>query len=309
MRMPTAPLALLALLVASSAAAAGGASTPEALARDLQKALAAGDLDAAAALADIDAAPADLRFFFYSQVLECSSEASCTTSLAPLDADFRAELQEQAKAAGAEPTDAAGVVVVTSKSHDGSSSGTMKMPYARYGKHYKLATPRLGAAEIARLRAKTGDALLQEMFADGILDRAKGERRTDWAKVATRLPADGGEPGQAFVRQTAAMAAAVDAKDPDAAMRAGGRWAAIVFADKGYDGTPVPLELRKRKLQLQSLRLLREVKVMGGYQLGDDAALVIEARNGIGWIERGAVLISRDGEAWDLAGKQTVSYP
>jgi hypothetical protein len=309
MRTPTAPLILLALLTASACSMAGAALTPEALARDLQKAMQAGDFDAATALAEIAGAPAELRFFFYSQVLDCSSEATCTTSLAPLDAEFRAELQEQAKTSGSEPLDAAGLVIVTAKSRDGSGSGTMKMPYAKVGKDYKLATPRLGEAELATRRAKTGDALLLEMFAGGIYDTAKGERRTDWASAATRLPADGGEPGQAFVRQTTAMAAAVDAKDPDAAMRSGGQWATMVFADKSYDGKPISPEQRKRKLQVQSLRMLRDVKVSGGYRLGDDAALVIEARNGIGWTERGAVLISRDGEAWDLAGKQTVSYP
>ena len=37
--------------------------------------------------------------------------------------------------------------------------------------------------------------------------------------------------------------------------------------------------------------------------------LLIEARNGIGWIERGPILLSRDGEYWSKAGDNLVSYP
>lgn len=309
MRTPIARYGLPALLLASACHAAGAASSPEALARDLQKAMQAGDLKAAAALADIERAPAEVHFFYYSQVLECSVEATCTTSLAPIDAEYRAQLQEQAKEAGADPLDAAGLVVVTTKSLDGSGSGTMKMPYAKYGNEFRLATMRFSDAEFAARRAKSNETLLQEMFALGIYDNAKGERRTDWATVATRLPADGGDAGKAFVRQTSAMASAVDAKDPDAAMRSGGLWAAMVFGDKSHDGKPIPTDQRKRKLQVQSLRMLREVKVSGGYQFGDDVALMFEARNGIGWTERGAVVLTRDGDAWDVAGKHTVSYP
>ena len=105
------------------------------------------------------------------------------------------------------------------------------------------------------------------------------------------------------------MAAAVDAKDPDAAMRSGGQMASIIFRDKDFEGKPIPLTDRQSKLYVQSLRMLRDVKVSGGYALGDNAVLIIEARDGIGWIVRGPVLLSRDGDSWDLAGKQTVSYP
>ena len=309
MPVRTAPFVLLAMLAASAAGAASAASTPDALASDLQKAMQAGDLKAAAALADIERAPAELRFYYYYQVLECASEATCTTSLAPLDDEFRAKLQREAQESGAEALDAAGLVVVTTKSLDGSGSGSMKMPYAKFGRDYKLATMRFSDAELARQRARGSDELMQEMFAKGIHDSATGERRTDWAKVATRLPADGGDAGKAFVRQTTAMAAAVDAKDPDAAMRSGGGWAKIVFADKSYDGKAIPVEQRRRKLEVQALRMLRDVKISGGYQLGDDVALMVEARNGIGWTERGAVLLSREGDEWNVAGKHTVSFP
>ena len=85
--------------------------------------------------------------------------------------------------------------------------------------------------------------------------------------------------------------------------------AAIVYRDKDDADKAIPREARQRKLHVQSLRMLRDVKVIGGYQLGDDAALVIEARDGIGWIERGAILMSREGAEWDVTGKQLIAFP
>jgi hypothetical protein len=214
---------------------------------------------------------------------------------------------DDAKKEGADPSQIEGVIVVTSKGE--GSSGTMKVPYAKFGNQYKIATLHPSAAELARRRAQTGESQLKAMFDAGIYDTASNERRTDWATAAKPLPADGGEAGAALLAQSRAMAAAVDAHDPDAAARNGSRWAKIVFADKDYAGKPIALELRKRKLYVQSLRMLRDVKVSGGYQLGDDAALIVEARNGIGWTERGAVLMTRSDGAWDLSGKQTISFP
>lgn len=309
MRIEMVPLTLVAALVACPLSPAMAASSPEALARDLQKALQSGDMKAARKLAAIERAPAELHFFYFDQVRECATEATCTTSLAPIDDDYRASLKQQAREAGAEPVEPAGLVVVSTKSRDGSGSGSMKMPYAEVGGEYRLASMGYSDAEFARRRATTSEQLMQEMLAAGVYDSAKGERRTDWVQVATRLPADGGEPGRAFVRQASAMAAAVDARDPDAAMRAGGTWARMVFADKSHDGKPIAKNLRQGKLEVQALRMLRDVKLQGGYQLGDDAVLMIEARNGIGWTERGAVLVSRDGDAWELAGRHTVAYP
>jgi hypothetical protein len=304
-------LTLILALAACSCGCSSAASNPNALASDLQKALSAGDFTAATKLADVDGAPAELHFHYLSNVLDCSTQSTCTVATAPLDAAFREEWQAGAKALGTEAPAVEGLIVVTMRSKDGSGSGTMMMPYAKIGGSYKVAALHLGAAEAAARRAKSGEELLNTLFAAGIYDNASGARRTDWATAATRLPADGGEPGKALVQATAAMAAAVDAHDPDAAMRSGSQWAKIVFADKGYDGKPIALEMRKRKLQVQALRMLRDVRVSGGYQLGNDAVLLIQARNGIGWVERGPLLISREGDTWDpsSAGAQTVSYP
>jgi len=299
--------ALASLLVVFSCA--GATSTPEALAKALQRALDSGDFKAAAALADMANAPAEVHFALLGNVYECSTEATCTVATAPIEATFRQQLAEQAKQLGAEAPAAEGLIVVTSKSKDGSGSGTLQMPYAKIDGTYKLASLHLGAAEIAKRRATSGEQLLKDMFAGGIYDNASGERRTDWATAATPLPADGGKAGAELVRQTSAMAKAVDAKDPDAAMTAGGQWATVVFADKSYDGKPIAREQRQKKLYVQSLRMLRDVKVTGGYELGDDAALIVEARDGIGWTERGAVLMTRTGDVWDVSGKQLIAYP
>jgi len=299
--------ALASLLVVFSCA--GATSTPDALAKALQRALDSGDFKAAAALADMANAPAEVHFALLGNVYECSTEATCTVATAPIEATFRQQLAEQAKQLGAEAPAAEGLIVVTSKSKDGSGSGTLQMPYAKIDGTYKLASLHLGAAEIAKRRATSGEQLLKDMFAGGIYDNASGERRTDWATAATPLPADGGKAGAELVRQTSAMAKAVDAKDPDAAMTVGGQWATVVFADKSYDGKPIAREQRQKKLYVQSLRMLRDVKVTGGYELGDDAALIVEARDGIGWTERGAVLMTRTGDVWDVSGKQLIAYP
>ena len=300
-------LSLCVLLVVSSCGAA--ATTPESLAQALQKALDAGDFEAAARLADIDGAPAEARFAYFDAVHGCASEMQCKVSVAALDDAFRQGLVEDAKAIDATPIAADGVIVIAEKSRDGSGSGELRMPYVKSGRDYRIAVLRPGLATIAKSRAESNDDLARKMFAGGIYDTASGTRRTDWATAAKPLPADGGDAGRAFVAQTTAMAAAVDTKDPDAAMRAGGRWAAVVFADKGYDGKAIAKTERQKKLWVQSQRMLRDVRVSGGYELGDDAVLLVDARNGSGWVERGAVLVSREGGMWEVAAKETVAYP
>lgn len=300
---------VLPLFALISISACGASSNPGALAKQLQKALDTGDFEAARALADIDGAPAEARFAYFDVVYECAADMQCKVSVAPLDDEFKKGLAEDAKAIDATPIAAEGLIVVTETSRDGSGSGELKMPYAKSAGGYRIAVMRPGAAALAKARARSNDDILKELFASGIYDPATGARRTDWAAAAKPLPSDGGEPGHAFVASTHAMAVAVDAKDPDAAMRAGGRWSQMVFSDKSFDGKPIAKEQRQKKLVAQSQRMLRDVKVSGGYQLGDDAALVFEARNGSGWIERGAVLLTKSDDAWDVSGKQTVAYP
>lgn len=300
-------LPLAALLAVSTAAPAASSST--ALAAAFQKALDAGDFAAAIALSDIDGAPAEARFAFFDEVYGCGTEMTCKVAIAPLDAEFKKGLVDDAKAYGAAPIPAEGILVVTEKSKDGSGSGDLKMPYVKAGADYRIAFIKPGADSIAKMKARTNDEITKSFLGKGIYDPKTNARRTDWATAAKPLPKDGGEAGKAFVAQTSAMSKAVDAKDPDAAMHAGGRMAEIVFRDKDFEGKPIPKAERQKKLVAQSQRMLRDVKVEGGYALGDDAVVVFTAKNGSGWIERGAVLLTKEGSAWDLSGKETVSYP
>ena len=297
---------LLATL--SMTACSHATSTPAALAEAFQSALDKGDFDAARVFADIDDTPAELHFYYFDVVRECSGESTCSVSASPATAEDRAQLEATARQLNAQAPPVDGMITVTSKAKDGSSSGNMTMPYAKVGDRYKIVTIRYSQNELAALRAKSDQALVDELFAGGIRD-SSGESRTDWATAATALPTDGGAPGKAFVAQTRAMSAAVDARDPDAAMRSGGQMATIVFRDKDFEGKLIALADRQSKLHVQSLRMLRDVKVKGGYLLGDVAVLLIEARNGIGWIERGPILLSREGDSWDKAGDNLVSYP
>jgi hypothetical protein len=296
-------LALLLPLAAACPASVQAASTPAALAKAFQTALDKGDFDAARKLADIDGAPAELHFFFFNMVRECSADATCSVSAVAVDDEMREQFAEHAEAPKLE-----GMLAVESKSKTGYGSGTMEMPYAKVGSDYKLVSIHFTPAEFAALKAKSNEYLLAEFFAKGIIPSGKTKSRADWATAANPLPADGGEPGKAFVAQTRAMAAAVDAKDPEAAMKSGGQLAEIMFSDKDFEGKPIPLADRKSKLYVQSLRMLRDVKVNGGYQLDNDAVLIIEARNGIGWVVRGPIMLVKESGSWDFAGGNTVSY-
>ena len=271
--------------------------------KQLQKALDAGDMDAALKLAAIDQSPVDVRFFFLDMVRECAGEMTCTVALAPLSAKAPRETD------GAElPVPQTGWVVVTQKTKDGTGSGKMEMPYGTVGGKPMVLGARLTAARIASLRASSNESLMDEALAQGIYDSELGERRMDWKKVATKLGAGGGEFGAFLVQRAAALQKAAAANDPDPAAAAGGRWAAMVFGAEGYDG-PVPLAARKAKLRTQSQRFLRDIKVLGGYQLGDDAMLTVEAKDAAGWTVRGPMLVSRNEEGFDVAGDLTIAYP
>jgi hypothetical protein len=296
-------LAFTAIAALSLLLAARGLQA-QTLDKQLQTALERGDMDAALKLAAIDQSPADVRFFFLDMVRECAVDMTCTVALAPLSAKAPPDLE------GAElPVPQTGWVVVTQKSKDGTGSGKMEMPYGTVGGKPVVIGARLTAAKIASLRATSNEKLMDEALAQGIYDSKLGERRTDWKKAATPLGAGGGEFGAFLVQRAAALQKAVAANDPDAAAAAGGGWAAMVFGATGYDEKPIPLPARKAKLRAQSMRFLRDIKVLGGYQLGDDAMLTVEAVDGAGWTARGPMLVSRNEEGFDVGGDLTIAYP
>jgi hypothetical protein len=300
----------LVFMVAMSLSLSACGSSPDSLAADLQKALEAGDMAAAKRLALLDGTPADLRFFYLSMVADCAKQSEvCTVTTAPLDDEFKADLVEQKAKQSIEPAVAPeGLVVVASKSESGS--GTMRMPYGKVDGKYRLVSLRYTPEEIARLKAKTNETLLEEFFALGVYDPASGERRTDWKEHATQLPPGGGEPAAQILAQRAALARAADANDPDAAAKSGDGWAQMVFKDTDWNDKPVPRRDRELSLAAQSMRFLRDITVHDAYQRGADVVLLFDAKDGAGWINRGVMFMSREeGGGWSPGGYHTVSYP
>ncbi len=289
-----------------------GGGTPEHLAADMQKALQAGDIDAALALGDLDGAPPDALFFYADMVPDCQSGDTCVVSLAPYTAERAEEDRQSAAEQGFEMTSTpVGVLVVSSQSKDasGESSSKVQLPYAKVGDRHKVIIGRFSAAKLAEMRATSTEALVDKMLAAGIYDDATRSHRSDWKEIATALPAGGGEVGAWFKQRTEAVHAAAKAADLDGVIKAGGQMEAMIYRDKEYDGTPVPRELRLLKLRAQTLRSLATVKVLGGYQYGTDTLLIIEGTSDNGWIVRGPILISGEGEDMGVSGRGTISYP
>jgi len=298
---------LLTLAILGLVLLAGALHAAETLDRQLQRALDAGDVDGALRLVALDGSPAELRFHFASLVSDCASDMTCTVKLGKLDEEARQSVAAQKEQGVEFPVAPAGVVVVDQKSKDGSGSGKMQMPYGVVDGKPMVLGARFTPAKVAELKAKSNDALMDEAMAQGIYDQASGERRTDWKKAAKKLPAGGGEFGAFVVRRAEALQKAAAAGDPDAAAKAGGRWAEIVF---GATGEPPPsLAARKLKLRAQSARFLRDVRVLGGYQLGNDALLLVEAVDANGWRARGPMLVSRDGDVYDISADLTIAHP
>lgn len=300
-------LALLSLVVVPLAACGG---SPENLAKDVQTAFEKGDMDAALKLADLDTTPAQLRFFYLDEVRDCgTANITCTASATPLDDDFKKRMEglgPQGLESAAMPE---GVIVVEQKSVDGKSSGKLRMPYAKVDGKYRIVAQRYTAAKLTEMRATTNQQLLDKMLAGGIYDSEKGERSTTWKDTATALPADGGEPGQSLARTSAALHAAATANDPDAAVKSGDGFAQMILGDKDYEGKPVPLADRKAKLRAQAYRFLHDVKVSGGWIRGEEAIVLVDAKDGAGWVSRGALFMMKQNGAWSVAGKETVDYP
>jgi hypothetical protein len=298
---------ILGMLAIATLLAYGCQGENNKLATELQAALDAGDADAMLALAELSHSPAEVRFLYLGLLKDCSGETKCTVS----QASDEESKQEQAEAAQAQdfelPAPVEGVLVVSMVSAD--SKGTMKLPYGQVDGQLRILGGRPTAAKLVELRAMSSEALMDELFAAGIADPETGERRTDWKTEAQELPAGGGEFGAVLSQQIAALNEAVKAQDPDAAMAAGGRWGSMAFAAKRpWDGQDIPFEARKLALRAQSVRFLKEAKVLGGYQRGEEAVLSIEGIDGAGWLVRGPVIVRKSGD-WDPLASRTVRFP
>lgn len=301
------PPLLMGLALSLGACASG----PEQLAADLQKAVEGGDMDAAMALGKFDGAPAQLHFFYLDQVGECAqAEIVCTVSLQALDEEFKAKLVAQAELGLEAPAPPLGIVLIESKSADGKSSGKLRMPYAKVDGRYRVVAQRYSASKLGELGATSNDSLLQRALEKGTHDPSSGAARPQWLDSASKLPAGGGAPGAAFVKRAAALAAAAKAGDPDMAAQVDANQPGGWFSATDWSGKPVDLATRKHSLRAHAVRFLHDIEVTGGWQGEDSAILLANAKDGIGWVERGAFVLNKTETGWSYGGiRFTVSYP
>jgi hypothetical protein len=297
-----------ALLLALASAQA--ASTPAQFAKQVEATLKKGSIEELLKLGEFKHAHPQALFFLIDLVPECSMLSTCTVSTAPYDQAAAAEDQASQAAQGftfARPPQ--GLLKISMKSKDGSSSGDTAMPFALVGSELKILAGEYTTAKLAELRAKSQEALVDEFFASGIYDPATRERRTDWKKIATKLPANGG-PAGAWLAQSVTMTYQAAIKgDIAGVIKAGSAREAIIYAEKDYDGKVVPKALLQLKIRAQTVRNLMAVKVLGGYQYGDDVVLMIEGKTPNAWVVRGPILLTANGKSWDRSGDGTINYP
>jgi hypothetical protein len=271
-------------LTALALPACAAADSPTGLAQRMQKAVAAKDVDAFASEFDQLAALTGLEQYAALNLVRECQESACTFSVGPLTPEVTEKLKRDPEM---EPTaQPEGVIVFSAKSADGTGEMSGNFPYAKLASGYKIVGARLKADHLAKLKATTAQAATDEKLAKGI----GGDPA--WKSQATPLPADGGEPGQAFLAEVKAIGAAVKAKDVDAAAKAGGGWNQRVFgATNG--GKPVPLATRQLALRVQSPRIIVDARILGGYVNGDHALLIIEGTNGAGNTLKGPLVMSK----------------
>jgi hypothetical protein len=271
------------------------ADSPADLAKRIQKAIAAKSMDALAAEVDQFSTLTGMEQFAILDIVVDCQTAACTTSVGPLSE----KAAERIKAQAAEGTEATakpeGSIELTMKEADGTGSMSGHFPFAKVGGAYKIVGSRPNAALLAKLKATTPQAATDARLARGV------DQDPAWKTKAKALPADGGEPGQAFVASVRALGAAVAAKDVDAAARARGSWGQMVLGATDYSGKPRPLAERQLKLRSQSARFIVAAKVQGGWQLGDTAVLTIEGANGAGNALKGPIVLSKRDGVWDIA--------
>ena len=288
-------------------------NTPEKLANDLQTALGKGDVDAALALGNFKNTIPILKWAYLNRVVSCGYESICNVSVKADDPAAIAERAAQQLKQGFEfETKPEGVLVLSFVSRKpGESKGEQRMPFAKIDGQYRILTGQYSAKKLAELRAKSNSQLLDELFAQGIRENAPPHKnRTDWKTAATALPAGGGEIGATYAAEVARDYLHYSTGDLAGVLADGGDFEKTLYGEKDFDGAPVAKSVRISQLRAQSGRMTMQVKVLGGYQLGDDVVLDTEGKADNGWVVRGPVLLTRNSEGkFQGAGDMTVSYP
>lgn len=294
--------------------ACSGGDSPERLASELQVTLDRGDVDGLLQLVDVTGAPAMLQGMVMDLADECSSEYRCTVSVAERDAEYEAQMSEGLAREGVELSHPiAGLISIVGVSRDAeegqSSSMNMRMPYAQTGDRYRIVSGRYSAARIAEMKATSAEAQAAQILEHGIMDMQTGEPDPEWVHRAEKLPPGGGEIGVVWLGRERAIAAAVRANDPDAAYEAAPEHARWRFSKTDFNGKEIPMERRKLRLRIHSVRMLHDVEILSGYVEDDVAVLVIEARNGADATVRGAQILRRIGDDWLAAGSDLIEIP
>jgi hypothetical protein len=289
---------------------AQAASTPAQFAKKVEATLKTGSVEALLKLGEFQRVHPQALFFLVDLVPECSMLSTCTVSAAPYDQAAAAKDQaSQAEQGFTFTRPPQGLLKINMKSLDGSSSGDTEMPFALIGSELKLLAGEYTPAKLAELRATSQQTLLDDFFASGIYDSATRERRTDWKQIATKLPANGGPAGVWLTESVTKTYQAAIKGDIAGVIKAGGTREAIIYAEKDFDGKVVPKALLQLKIRAQTVRNLMTVKVLGGYQYGDDVVLMIEGKTPNGWLVRGPTLLTASGKSWDRNGDGTINFP
>ena len=292
-----------ATLTALAFLIAGCDGGPQQLASTLDAALKAGDMDAALTLLDRGGVPPSAQYFYLKLVADCATEgATCKVSTAPVTEDYKKKESEQAAQMGAELKPAPdGLIEVALEAK--TKHGTTELPYAKVDGQYRIVSQRYTAAKVAELKAKTAQSITDALLAKGV-HQPDQPNDPDWKAKASPLPPGGAEAGAWFIAYTKAVAAAVKAGDVTALHSLYEEASDInvyVYTDKDDQGKPVSAgQLRYLRLNMraEAVKELQDVTVLGGYQLGEIAALSYEGHDGAGWIKRGCAVLKHDDKGW-----------
>ncbi len=306
---PARARAFIALVLLGLCLAACARETPQGLAKHLAAAYKAGDLNEAMTWFDLRDTPAIVQMMAIDTVSDCYGEFDCTVEAVPLSDEFK---QDMAKI-NANPNrefavQPLGLIEVKGFAHNTPGAKpemTSTMPYGMVDGMYKIITERRTPQRNAQLREKSAQAVADEKLADGIGDPADKQ----WKSKATALPADAGAPGRVLADLVARRAAAYQTQDFAALIALGGLRAKILYRDHDASGKPRPVKLRQFTLRGQFLQDLADVKVLGGYVLDHTAAVIVDGRDGAGWIVRGVMLMEKKNGTWTESGRRTLEIP
>ena len=275
--------------------ACGGSGSPSALAEKLTAAITQGDRDAAFALLSTPNASADIQFSLLVLLQDCAYGHQCMVSPGPVTDEVKKDMAKARDKDGHVPSFAPeGLLSIedTIKTKDGGSSMKFQLPYAKVDGQYRIVTDAYTPEKLRELQAKSPQTITDEMLANGI----GGDPA--WKSKAEKLASDGGDAGKALAEYVTASSKAFKTKDFDTLIVLGGDRGKILYRLKENDGTPVPEKKRELVLAVQSVQELADIHVLGGYVMGNDAAVIFEGHDGAGWIARGAYLMELKGGKW-----------